>query len=83
LSLSHLTLPFLPPSLLPSLSFAAYNIGALAVTDSSGKVIGVISERDYVCKVGRVGREGGREGGMKVGKKESLVGESDRRHLRA
>jgi CBS domain-containing protein len=31
--------------------FAAYNIGALAVTDAEGKVIGVISERDYVCKV--------------------------------
>jgi len=31
--------------------FAAYNIGALAVTDAAGKVIGVISERDYVCKV--------------------------------
>ncbi|KAM3569882.1 hypothetical protein VYU27_008030 [Nannochloropsis oceanica] len=36
--------------------FAAYNIGALAVTDSAGKVIGVISERDYVCKIALLGR---------------------------
>ncbi|TFJ86722.1 hypothetical protein NSK_001810 [Nannochloropsis salina CCMP1776] len=35
--------------------FAAYNIGALAVTDQEGKVIGVISERDYVCKSTTVG----------------------------
>lgn len=31
--------------------FAAYNIGALAVTNAEGKVIGIVSERDYVCKV--------------------------------
>lgn len=36
--------------------FAAYNIGALAVTDTAGKVIGVISERDYVCKIALLGR---------------------------
>ena len=48
--------PFIHPNTPPPLpliprSFAADNIGALAVTDASGKVIGVISERDYVCKV--------------------------------
>lgn len=31
--------------------FAAYNIGALAVTGAEGKVIGIVSERDYVSKV--------------------------------
>lgn len=31
--------------------FAAYNIGALAVTNDKGKVIGIVSERDYVSKV--------------------------------
>ena len=30
--------------------FAAYNIGALAVT-SEDKVVGIVSERDYVSKV--------------------------------
>lgn len=33
--------------------FAAYNIGALAVTNAEGKVIGIVSERDYVSKVPR------------------------------
>lgn len=31
--------------------FAAYNIGALAVTNADEKVIGIVSERDYVSKV--------------------------------
>lgn len=31
--------------------FAAYNIGALAVTNAENKVIGIVSERDYVSKV--------------------------------
>lgn len=34
--------------------FAAYNIGALAVTNADKKVIGIVSERDYVSKVGFV-----------------------------
>ncbi|KAG5174989.1 hypothetical protein JKP88DRAFT_101569 [Tribonema minus] len=37
--------------------FAAYNIGALAVTDKGGKVVGIISERDYVCKIALLGRQ--------------------------
>ena len=36
--------------------FAAYNIGALAVTNDEGKVVGMMSERDYVCKVALLGR---------------------------
>lgn len=35
---------------------AAYHIGCLAVTDSSGDIIGVVSERDYLCKVALLGR---------------------------
>jgi CBS domain-containing protein len=31
--------------------FSAFNIGCLAVTDNSDKVIGVCSERDYIKKV--------------------------------
>jgi predicted transcriptional regulator len=31
--------------------FSAFNIGCLAVTDNSNKVIGVCSERDYIKKV--------------------------------
>jgi predicted transcriptional regulator len=31
--------------------FTAFNIGCLAVTDSSNKVVGVCSERDYINKV--------------------------------
>lgn len=31
--------------------FAAYNIGALAVTNEDKRVIGIVSERDYVSKV--------------------------------
>ncbi|CAM9598885.1 unnamed protein product [Chrysoparadoxa australica] len=37
--------------------FAAYNIGALAVADSAGRVTGIVSERDYVCKVALLGRQ--------------------------
>mmetsp|Transcript_8876 Transcript_8876/g.18934 ORF Transcript_8876/g.18934 Transcript_8876/m.18934 type:complete len:190 (-) Transcript_8876:283-852(-) len=37
--------------------FAAYNIGCLVTTDSSGKISGVISERDYVCKVALLGKK--------------------------
>jgi len=36
--------------------FAAYNIGCLAVTNSEGKVIGVVSERDYVTKIALLGK---------------------------
>ena len=35
--------------------FAAYNLGALAVS-SKGKVVGIISERDYVTKIALLGR---------------------------
>ena len=31
--------------------FTAFNIGCLAVTDTSNKVVGVCSERDYITKV--------------------------------
>ena len=31
--------------------FTAFNIGCLAVTDNSNKVIGVLSEKDYITKV--------------------------------
>eukprot|EP00903_Cladosiphon_okamuranus_P009117 g8710.t1 len=36
--------------------FAAYNIGALAVTDADKRVIGIVSERDYVSKVALLGK---------------------------
>ncbi|CAB1099048.1 unnamed protein product [Ectocarpus sp. CCAP 1310/34] len=36
--------------------FAAYNIGALAVTNDDKKVIGIVSERDYVSKVALLGK---------------------------
>lgn len=39
--------------------FAAYNIGALAVTNADGKVAGIVSERDYVCKVSASSRSSG------------------------
>lgn len=35
---------------------SANNIGALAVTDDKGEVVGMISERDYLNKVGLVGK---------------------------
>jgi signal-transduction protein with cAMP-binding, CBS, and nucleotidyltransferase domain len=34
----------------------ANKIGALAVTNDQGNVIGVISERDYLCKIGFLGK---------------------------
>ncbi|GMI15361.1 hypothetical protein TrVE_jg2729 [Triparma verrucosa] len=34
----------------------ANNIGAMAVTDASGKVVGVVSERDYLSKVAFLGK---------------------------
>ncbi|CAB9499367.1 CBS domain-containing protein [Seminavis robusta] len=37
--------------------FAAFNIGCLVVTDSTGNMTGIISERDYVCKVALLGRK--------------------------
>lgn len=37
--------------------FTAFNIGCLAVTDDSNKVIGVCSERDYIKKVSSVGQD--------------------------
>ena len=33
------------------LRFTAFNIGCLAVTDASNKVVGVCSERDYINKI--------------------------------
>eukprot|EP00752_Nemacystus_decipiens_P005238 g4754.t1 len=36
--------------------FAAYNIGALAVTNEDKRVIGIVSERDYVSKVALLGK---------------------------
>mmetsp|Transcript_10982 Transcript_10982/g.24181 ORF Transcript_10982/g.24181 Transcript_10982/m.24181 type:complete len:193 (+) Transcript_10982:84-662(+) len=36
--------------------FAAYNIGCLVTTDKDGKISGVVSERDYVCKVALLGK---------------------------
>ena len=35
---------------------AAHHIGCLAVTDETGKITGVISERDYLCKVALLGK---------------------------
>lgn len=36
--------------------FAAYDIGCLVTTDASGKISGVISERDYISKIALLGR---------------------------
>jgi len=36
--------------------FTAFNVGCLAVTDDRDKVIGVISERDYINKVASLGK---------------------------
>jgi len=38
--------------------FTAFNIGCLAVTDSANKVVGVLSERDYVNKVAALEKDG-------------------------
>jgi len=35
---------------------AAHHIGCLAVTDNTGDIVGVVSERDYLCKVALLGR---------------------------
>ena len=35
---------------------SANNIGALGVSDDKGEVVGIISERDYLNKVGLVGK---------------------------
>ena len=37
--------------------FSAFNIGCLAVTDNTNKVVGVCSERDYINKVAAFGKE--------------------------
>jgi predicted transcriptional regulator len=37
--------------------FSAYNIGCLAVTNDANKVIGVISERDYISKIALLGKK--------------------------
>lgn len=36
--------------------FSAYNIGCLAVINDTNKVIGVISERDYISKIALLGK---------------------------
>ena len=36
--------------------FSAYNIGCLAVTDEENKIVGLISERDYISKIALLGR---------------------------
>lgn len=36
--------------------FAAYNIGCLVTVDGDGKISGVVSERDYVCKIALLGK---------------------------
>ena len=35
---------------------AAQKIGCLAVTNNSGDIVGIVSERDYLCKVALLGR---------------------------
>lgn len=37
--------------------FSAYNIGCLVTTDSTGRITGVISERDYINKIALLGRQ--------------------------
>jgi len=36
--------------------FAAYNVGCLVTVDSAGAISGVVSERDYVCKIALLGK---------------------------
>lgn len=36
--------------------FAAFNIGCLVVTNKAGDMTGIVSERDYVCKIALLGR---------------------------
>jgi|UniRef100_A0A6C0JM13 signal-transduction protein with cAMP-binding, CBS, and nucleotidyltransferase domain len=37
--------------------FTAFNVGCLAVTDSTDKVVGVCSERDFITKVASLGKD--------------------------
>ena len=37
--------------------FTAFNVGCLAVTNSENKVVGVCSSRDYINKVGALGKD--------------------------
>jgi hypothetical protein len=37
--------------------FSTFNIGCLAVTDMQNKVVGVLSERDYINKVAALGKD--------------------------
>jgi predicted transcriptional regulator len=39
------------------LRFTAFNIGCLAVTDDKDKVVGVLSERDYINKIAALGKD--------------------------
>lgn len=36
--------------------FAAYNVGCLVTVDGAGAISGVVSERDYVCKIALLGK---------------------------
>jgi predicted transcriptional regulator len=36
--------------------FTAFNVGCLAVTDNTNKIVGVLSERDYINKVASTGK---------------------------
>jgi len=40
--------------------FTAFNIGCLAVTDNSNKVVGVCSERDFITKVASLRKSKGK-----------------------
>lgn len=37
--------------------FSAFNVGCLAVTDKTNKIVGVCSERDYIKKVSTMGKD--------------------------
>jgi len=37
--------------------FSAFNIGCLAVTDTNNRVVGVLSERDYINKIAALGKD--------------------------
>jgi predicted transcriptional regulator len=37
--------------------FSTFNIGCLAVTDKDNKVVGVLSERDYINKISALGKD--------------------------
>jgi len=36
--------------------FAAFNVGCLVTVDNDGNITGVVSERDYVCKIALLGK---------------------------